>query len=265
MTQAKRVQAPTVEEIEARLRAPSVRVLRPAILGGIGALATICRFRWTAEGFSSARAEDAPFILAANHASHADTAAILGTLPGPVRRRTCVAAALDVFGATTDRRTLPALRRECLQIVVAAGFHAFAFDRHGPPLRSVRTASELLQRGWNLLLYPEGTRTRSGEMGQFKPGVGILARVSGRPVVPVHVAGGETILPCGAFLPRNGHAVVRFGSPLRFQDGESASSFTDRLRQRIGAMIPAPAVVETPAATPAGEASFAPITRQRSA
>jgi long-chain acyl-CoA synthetase len=261
-----RVQAPTVDEIEARLRKPSVRALRPVIHGGIGALAMMLRFGWTTEGFPAPRALDAPFILAANHASHTDTAAILGTLPAPVRRRTCVAAALDVFGTTTDRRTLPALRRECLQLVVAAGFHAFAFDRHGPPLRSVRTAADLLARGWNLLLFPEGTRSRTGGIGQFKPGVGILARMSGRPVVPVHVAGGATILPCGAFVPRNGRAVVRYGTVMRFQDGETSASFTDRLKHRVTALIPAPAVAETPpAAAPAGETPFTPITQQRSA
>ena len=129
----------------------------------------------------------------------------------------------------------------------------------------MRTTADLLKRGWNLLLYPEGTRTRTGDLGAFKPGVGILARVSGRPVVPVHVAGGETILPCGAFVPRNGRAVVRYGTAMRFQDGESSVSFAERLRQRISAMTPTPAVVpDATPATPAGETAFTPI-KQRSA
>ena len=240
MTESLRVQPPSKGEIEARFRSPAVVALRPAILGGIRALRIARQFGWTAEGLELVRCDDAPLIFAANHASHADTAAVLGTLPNGLRRRTCVAAALDVFGRTSDPRLLRVVRRECLQIIVAAGFRAFAFDRHGPPLRSVRTAAELTRAGWNLLLFPEGTRSRTGDMGSFKAGVGILARKTGRPVVPVHVGGGSSILPCGAFMPQPGHAVVRYGSALRFQSGETASSFAERLRQRVCALAASP-------------------------
>jgi 1-acyl-sn-glycerol-3-phosphate acyltransferase len=240
MTKPLRVQPPSAGEIEARFRSPAVVSLRPLILGGIRALSIVRRFGWTADGLELLRGNDAPLILAANHASHADTAAVLGTLPRGLRGRTCVAAALDVFGRTSDPRLLRVVRRECLQTIVAAGFHAFAFDRHGPPLRSVRTAADLMRAGWSLLLYPEGTRSRTGDIGSFKAGVGILARKTGRPVVPIHVSGGRSILPCDAFMPQRGHAVVRFGPPLRFQSGETASSFAERLRQRVCALAAAP-------------------------
>ena len=137
MTESTRVEAPTVDEIEQRFRSPAVVVARPLVLGTLGMLGVVCRYRWTAEGAERLPIGDGPLVFAANHGSHADTAAILGTLPRPLRKRTCVAAALDVFGPTddTERRTLKALRRECLQVIVAAAFHAFAFDRHGPPGR----------------------------------------------------------------------------------------------------------------------------------
>jgi long-chain acyl-CoA synthetase len=228
-----RVEPPTAAEIERRFASPLVVGARPLILAGIATLGFACRFQWTAEGTSALLDGDGPTILAANHASHADTAAILGTLPRPIRRRTCVAAALDVFGPNGETRTIRAFRRECLQVIVAAGFHAFAFDRSGPPLRSLRTAVDLVRGGWNLLLYPEGTRSRTGELGEFKAGVGVLARVTQRPVVPVNVAGGTSILPCGATVPRSGHAHVRFGEPIRISRGESGHAFADRVRQRV--------------------------------
>ena len=143
-----------------------------------------------------------------------------------------VAAALDVFGhpGNGDGRSL---KRECLQLFVAAGFHAFAFDRHGMPLRSIRTAAQLLRNGWNVLMYPEGTRSRTGRMAPFKPGVGVLARFTGRPVVPVHVSGGRRILPCGATVPRPGRVAVRYGAALYFEAGETALPFTARLQEAV--------------------------------
>ena len=69
-------------------------------------------------------------------------------------------------------------------------------------------------------------------MGPFKAGVGILAKSTGRPVIPVHVTGGKTILPCGTTFPRAGHARVTYGDPLHHRAGESAGAFTERLGSR---------------------------------
>ncbi|MHC4414008.1 MAG: lysophospholipid acyltransferase family protein [Planctomycetota bacterium] len=225
----------TAHEIERRFHSPAVVVTRPIILGSIGMLQAARSFGWKAVGVNHLNALDQPVILAANHQSHADTAAILGTLPRPVRERTAVAAALDVFGRAGNG-SMPSIKRECLQLVVAAGFHAFAFDRHGPPLRSVRTALELIRHGWTLLLYPEGTRSRTGEMGPFKAGVAVLARLTRRGVIPIHVEGGRNILPCGATVPRPGLITVRYGPPLFIARRESHGSFTARLQARVREM-----------------------------
>ncbi len=89
---------PTACEIERRFRSPAVIVTRSVILGSIGALRAARSFGWHAEGLHHFQDLEPPLILAANHQSHADTAAILGTLParcasGPRSRRlwTCSA------------------------------------------------------------------------------------------------------------------------------------------------------------------------------
>jgi 1-acyl-sn-glycerol-3-phosphate acyltransferase len=235
MSNRPRVKAPDADAILKRFRHPAVLALRPVLLGGIALLGTVRRYRWTSYGSDKLAQLEQPLILASNHCSHADTAAILGTLPYKVRRQTCVAAALDVFGpaAYVHNRTFKAFKRACLQIIVAAGFRAFAFDRLGPPLRSIRTAEKLLEQNWNLLLYPEGTRSRTGEMAEFKPGVGLLAKKTGRPVVPGHVFGGSDILPCKALIPRPGQAIVRFGRPLYRAPDESPVKFTRRIEEQV--------------------------------
>jgi len=226
-----RLLPPTADEIEQRFRSPMVVVTRPLILASLSAVRVARTVRYRGVGVQHLLATPAPFILAANHQSHADTHAILESLPRKVREHTAVAAALDVFG----HGEVPSLKRECLQLVVAAGFRAFAFDRHGPPLPSLRTAVQLIRNGWNLLLYPEGTRSRSGEMGPFKPGVSVLARFTRRPVIPVHVSGGRQVLPCGALVPRAGVITTRFGAPLRFRRGETLSGFAARVQDQVRA------------------------------
>ncbi len=225
-----RLQPPTAAEIERGFRAPAVVITRPLILGGIGALSTARSFGWRAIGIENLKSAPQPVILAANHQSHADTAAILGTLPRAIRERTTVAAALDVFG---NGNSAPSLKRRYLQLFVAAGFRAFAFDRHGPPLPSLRTARQLIRNGWNLLLYPEGTRSRSGELGPFKAGVSVLARFTRRPLIPVYVDGGQQVLPCGAFMPRPGRITVRYGRPLFYGRGDTLDGFAARVREHV--------------------------------
>jgi 1-acyl-sn-glycerol-3-phosphate acyltransferase len=228
-----REKALSADEIERRFRSPLVLGLRPMIWGGLYTLMGVRGYGWKAQFDVDLTQFDAPLVFAANHRSHADTAAILGTLPQSICRRTCTAAALDVFGPDNNSGWQRKLSKDMLQLMTAAGFHAFAFDRFGPPLRSVRTSVQLIRNGWNLLLYPEGTRSRNGEMGQFKAGVGVLARFTQRPVIPVFVDGGESILPYGAFLPRGAFAIVRYGSPMFYAEGDTPQSFADRLQAEV--------------------------------
>jgi 1-acyl-sn-glycerol-3-phosphate acyltransferase len=233
MTDELRDKAPSAEEIEARFGSPAVLALRPFLWAALYGLGFARRFGWKGQFDQDLLETDGPLIFASNHRSHADTAAILGTLPQSICRRTAVAAALDVFGPDSNNGLKRKLSKDCLQLITAAGFHAFAFDRQGPPLRSVRTSVQLIRNGWNLLLYPEGTRSRDRQMSQFKAGVGVLAKFTRRPVVPVFVDGGESILPYGQFLPQAGFAIVRYGQPLLFQADDTPNSFADRLQEAV--------------------------------
>lgn len=228
-----REKAPSAEEIERRLRSWPVLTVRPMVWASIGLLSLARRFTWSAHFECDLMRFDGPLIFAANHRSHADTGAILDTMPPKVCKRTVVAAALDVFGPDTSNGLRRRLSKSALQLITAAGFHAFAFDRHGPPLRSVRTSTQLIKNGWHLLLYPEGTRSRTGELGPFKAGVSVLAKFTGRPVIPVHVDGGEKMLPYGQFLPGRAHVRVRYGEPMLFRKGDDLSEFTLRVAEEV--------------------------------
>jgi 1-acyl-sn-glycerol-3-phosphate acyltransferase len=223
---------PSAEQIERRFNGTLIRTARPVCLLTLRGVELACGLQWRAVHAERLLEVPQPFILAANHDSHADTAAILGTLPPGLRPRTAVAAANDVFGATRGERRR-SLTHTCLEFTVGATFHAFAFDRFGASLRSVRAARTLVKHGWNLLLYPEGTRGRAGVIGPFKSGVGVIAKFTGCPVVPVYASGGFRVLPQGNLLPRRGAIRVHYGDPLQFRPGESADDFADRLRDAV--------------------------------
>lgn len=228
-----REKAPSAQQIEQRFRSPLVLGLRPLLWASLYGVMAVRRFGWKAQFDVDLRGLDGPMIFAANHRSHVDTVAILGTLPQSICRKTCVAAALDVFGPDGNGGLRQKISKNLLQLVTSAGFHGFAFDRFGPPLRSVRTSVQLIRHGWSLLLYPEGTRSRNEEMGEFKVGVSVLARFTGRPVIPVFVDGGESILPYGTFMPRGAFAVARYGAPMWYTENDTPQSFAERLQNEV--------------------------------
>ena len=168
---------------------------------------------------------EAPMIFAANHASHLDTPLLLSVLPTGLRHRTVVAAAADHF---FDRRWKAHLW--------AGVLNAVPIDRHRVNRRSADLAAGLLEAGWNLVIFPEGGRSPDGWFQAFRGGAAYLAVRTGRPVVPVHLAGTWRLLPKEGRGLRRGRTTVRFGTPLRPDDGEDARRFGARIERTIAAM-----------------------------
>ena len=154
-----------------------------------------------------------PVIMVANHGSHLDTPIILRALPRRWRQRTAVAAAADYF-----------YRSRLVAFSVAMLFNTVPVSRNGGGL--VQGAADhihrLIEQRWNLLLYPEGTRSRSGEVGKLRSGAAVLAHEHGIAIVPMHVSGTRAAMPPGRYWPRRAGALrlrrhpveVRFGAPI---------------------------------------------------
>lgn len=149
-----------------------------------------------------------PFVLVANHASHLDALALSAALPLALAGRTYAMAAADTFFTS-----LP-----------AAVFAAYAIN--ALPVWRRRTSgadiavwrARLLDDGAALILFPEGTRTRDGTMGRFRPGIGTLVAGHPIPVVPCHLDGAWRAWPPSRRLPRPGALRLAIGAPLRFDD-----------------------------------------------
>jgi 1-acyl-sn-glycerol-3-phosphate acyltransferase len=187
-----------------------------------------------------------PVILVANHTSHIDTPIILAALPRRLRKRTAVAAAADYF-----------YRNRVVASLVSLIFNTVPVDRKGGGLARQATdhLDRLLDEGWNLLVYPEGTR-RGGSAGRVRRGAAVLANRHKLPVVPIRVSGTRAVMPPGHFWPKRLHGKViskrhrvqvSFGEPIKpaedagaviervqrfFQQGDNGDS-PKRLRKRL--------------------------------
>ncbi|MBI3967813.1 MAG: 1-acyl-sn-glycerol-3-phosphate acyltransferase [Chloroflexi bacterium] len=120
-----------------------------------------------------------------------------------------------------------------LGATVALLFNAVPFARTGGAPASLQYCADLIGSGWSLIVFPEGTRSTSGEIGAFKSGVGRLAVATGAPVVPVRLTGLDRILPKGRWAPRPGRARVRFGEPLVFDADTDCVPATARVEAAV--------------------------------
>ncbi|MFC5502533.1 lysophospholipid acyltransferase family protein [Lysinimonas soli] len=177
----------------------------------------------TVVGRKALKSLDGAFVVVANHSSHLDAPLIFGALPRRLSRYLAAGAAADYFFDVWWRRGLTALF-----------FNGFPVDRSGVNPRSV-SAKELLKRGVPLLVFPEGTRSKDGTFGNFKPGAAALAASVGVPCLPVALIGANTAHPRGSNWPKPGRLPVGvvFGAPMLAEDGESAADFMGRVRAEI--------------------------------
>ncbi|MGH2732665.1 MAG: lysophospholipid acyltransferase family protein [Actinomycetota bacterium] len=169
----------------------------------------------------------APVIFIANHSSHLDTPAILSALPYDWRRRTAVGAAADYFFDVWWRA-----------LGTPLAFNTFPVARSGAR-RVARLARELLDGGWSVVLYPEGTRTPDGWLGPLRAGAAWLAIEAGVPVVPIAIWGSYQAMPRdrGWPIPGRPPVRVRFGDPLHPAPGERASELVQRLQQALATTL----------------------------
>jgi 1-acyl-sn-glycerol-3-phosphate acyltransferase len=156
-----------------------------------------------------------PVILACNHASYADPPMV-----GVGVQRMCN------YLARADLFTFPVFGWWLREVGVVP------VDRDGGSAAGLRTILSRLRLGSAILLFPEGTRTRDGQLQPARAGVGLMVIKSGAPVVPVRVVGSYTAWGRHLWLPRPRQVEVRFGPVLRFepQVAEARDCSKERLK-----------------------------------
>lgn len=150
--------------------------------------------------------ENDSFVLVCNHASHLDTLCLLSSVPLKKIHRTFPAAAADYFFSSLPRSAVSAIL-----------VNALPFDRRVRGAESLTVCSELLSNTGNvLIIFPEGTRTTTGEMGSFRSGIGRLVVGTEIPVIPCHLEGAMRAWPKGKAIPRPYRLRLRIGTPRNY-------------------------------------------------
>jgi 1-acyl-sn-glycerol-3-phosphate acyltransferase len=183
-----------------------------------------------------------PALIIANHTSHFDSMIALSVLPERLYDRTAVVAAADRFFTNWRKGAWHSLRYNAFPISRGGGRAALAYSQW------------LLKHGWSLLIFPEGRRSRTGELLPFHPGPAIMALTERVPVVPIHIEGAIDILPAGERVSRAARVRVRIGAPLWLGEGTPVAEATAMMEQavrRLGADQPKPVAEREPVTTSA--------------
>lgn len=96
--------------------------------------------------------------------------------------------------------------------------HAFPIDRDGAGVSGIKECLKLLKRGEMLVIFPEGTRCKNGEIQAFRPGFTTLAARTGAMIVPAAIDGAYRVWPRQRALPAAGRLYVRFGRPISAEE-----------------------------------------------
>ena len=177
-----------------------------------------------------------PAMIVANHSSVLDPAIVAGVTPRPLH-----------FLAKAELFSIPLFGR------LIRAVNARPVRREGSDARALREALRILQGGHALLVFPEGTRGPEGALREGKAGAGMLALLTGAPVVPAYVEGTGRALPRGRAVPRPTKVRVSFGPPLSFGKVEGPHR-KERYREASGEMMAAIARLKQAAAERVAEA-----------
>jgi 1-acyl-sn-glycerol-3-phosphate acyltransferase len=167
------------------------------------------------------------FVMIANHASHLDALCLLSALPRESLDRAYPVAAEDYFFAT-----LPRLAASAIFI------NAIPFGRQSNVRSSMDRCRQLLrERGNILIIFPEGTRSRDGQLAPFRPGIGNLLAAFDVPAVPCAILGSHRAMPKGSFIPRPRKLRLTVGQPQSFthceRGRESSHAIARQLRSAV--------------------------------
>jgi 1-acyl-sn-glycerol-3-phosphate acyltransferase len=163
-----------------------------------------------------------PVIFMSNHESQLDPPLLIGAIPVPA-----------VYIAKKEVKLIPFVGWAAM----CAGVIWIDRGNHDKAVASIREAARKVRGGRNVVIFPEGTRTRTGALLPFKKGGFNLALEAGVPIVPLATVGGFQTLPPGARGVKPGRYVVQFGAPVTPSELPDRDALLAEVRGRIEALI----------------------------
>jgi len=185
---------------------PLVRIVAPPTIIGLDRLEQL----------------EGPVIFAGNHSSHLDTSLVLASLPVRFRHHAIVAAGADYWFDEHWKAAIAALWLNIIPI-----------EREKVGRKSADLTASLIEDGWNLVIFPEGSRSRDGFIAPFRGGAAYLGIRCGVPIVPIHLEGTRRIFGVGARRVSPGPTRVVFGEPILPQPSERTRDLNVRIERAV--------------------------------
>lgn len=183
-------------------------------------------------------------VFVSNHSSALDAVAMIRAMPGRFRNRCYVVAAADSI-----------FKRKWEALIAELTVNAYPIPRGGGARPALEQLKHHIRHGWSIVIFPEGTLSRTGRIGTFRKGAAILAMDAGVPIVPAYIEGTFELLPRFRHLPRPAQGTLTWGDPLHPREGEDYDAFIARVEMAIRTLAgPKGMERDEPAATGAASA-----------
>jgi 1-acyl-sn-glycerol-3-phosphate acyltransferase len=191
-------------------------------------------------GRENLRGVRGPVLVISNHVTYLDIAWVLPALPWRLRNR--LATAMRGERLAEMRRppkTMDFFNRcwERLDYFLAlALFNVFPLPQRSGFVKAFSYAGNLTDRGWSVLVFPEGKTTEDGTMAAFRSGIGLLAQRLSVPVVPMRIDGLFAVKQANRIVARPGQVTVTIGAPVSFAPNHDPVEITKELERRVAAL-----------------------------
>jgi long-chain acyl-CoA synthetase len=188
-------------------------------------------------GRENLRGVKGPLLVISNHVIYLDVGFVLAALPMRLRHRLAVAMGGERLAEMRRPPSEWPLAQRLLNrmnyFLVVSLFNVFPLPKQSGFRESFRFAGDLADRGWNILVFPEGDLTPDGKLQPFRAGIGLLASNLKLPVVPMRIDGGYEIREAGSKFNRPGRIRVHIGKPVEFPAGTDPQEITRALEQQV--------------------------------
>lgn len=192
--------------------------------------------RATVTGKELLRNVSGPILFISNHITMIDAALVLLAIPGRFQRKLAVAMEGEVLGGWRRPPSGTGLLRRLIlfakYISVVSLFNVFPLPQKSGFRKSFAYAGELMDRGYSVLIFPEGARTPDGDMKPFKEGIGFLAKQLDVPIVPLDIKGLFELKKAGKRFARKDQIKVSIGEPVSFARSDEPEMITRTLEAK---------------------------------
>ncbi|MGZ4731648.1 MAG: AMP-binding protein, partial [Terriglobales bacterium] len=179
-----------------------------------------------------------PVLVVCNHIADVDVGFVQTALPARFRHRLATATggeALEALRTPPSGRSLLGRVYDRVQWTLGVSLlNLFPLPREAGFRESFAYAGESVDRGYSILVFPEGHHTTDGKMRPFRAGVGLLANNLAIPVVPMRIDGLYELKKAGKRLARPGKIQVRIGAPVRFPQNSAPEWIAAELQKAVG-------------------------------